>query len=117
MRRTAFLIFFIASYVMPAPVLSSETQDEIDHLLAFVENTECQYERNGDFHSGKDAVKHIKKKYKYFRNNIHNTEQFIELSATKSTLSGKYYMIHCEGRPKIKSQQWLLQELKLYRSK
>lgn len=115
MRQIAFLIFFIFIYVNSAPVFSSETQDEINHLLEFVKNTECQYERNGELHTGKEAAKHIKKKYKYFKNEINSTEKFIELSATKSTMSGKYYMIHCKDNIKLKSQEWLLQELREYR--
>lgn len=92
-------------------------QSEIDHLLLFVENTECMFERNGTSHSGKEAVEHIKKKYNYYKDEIDSAEKFIKLSATKSTLSGKYYMILCNGRPIIKSQDWLLQELKNYRRK
>lgn len=89
--------------------------DEIEHLLRFVENTNCQYERNGEMYAGKEAAEHIKKKYNYFKERIDTTEKFIELSATKSTLSGKYYMVHCNGKPKINSHKWLLQELENYR--
>jgi len=92
-------------------------QNEIDHLLIFVENTECQFERNGRFYTGKDAVGHIKKKYDYFKDEIDSAEKFIELSATKSTMTGNYYMVLCNSSPKIKSQEWLLQELESYRSK
>lgn len=92
-------------------------QNEIDHLLMFIENTKCQYERNGKLYIGNDAAKHIREKYNYFKDEIDSTESFIELSATKSKMSGKYYMILCKGNSKIKSQEWLLQELKNYRRK
>ena len=46
--------------VMAAPVLGADMQREIDHLMQFVENTECQYERNGKFHTGKEAAEHIR---------------------------------------------------------
>jgi len=111
------LLFFILTSIMSTPVFCSDMQNEIDHLLKFVENTECQYERNGTSHTGKDAAEHIKKKYEYFKDKIDSTEKFIELSATKSTMSGKYYMILCKGNSKIKSQDWLLQELTQYRKK
>ena len=72
------------------PVFSSDMNTEIDHFLSYVENTECLYERNGTMYRGKDAVEHIKKKYNYFKDKIDSTEKFIELSATKSIISGKY---------------------------
>ena len=100
---------------MSVPVFGSDMQNEIDHLLTFIENTECQYERNGEMHSGTDSVEHIKKKYNYFKKEIDSAEKFIELSATKSTMSGQYYMVLCEDSQKIRSQEWLLQELKYYR--
>ena len=103
--------------MLSVPVFASDMQTEINHLLTFLENSECQYERNGKLHTGKDMLDHVKKKYNYFKNKIDSTEKFIEYSATKSTLSGKYYMVLCKDNPKVKSQDWLLQELKNYRSK
>ncbi len=91
------------------------TQDEINHLLNFVASTDCKYERNGTMHNGKEAVGHINKKYAYYNDDIKSTEDFIEYSATKSKMSGKYYKIHCNNKVSIKSQDWLLIELMTYR--
>lgn len=88
---------------------------EIQHLLAFVQNTDCQYERNGTYHSGQDAVAHIQKKYDYYEDEIETTEDFIRLSASKSTMSGNPYYVHCPNKKAITSQQWLLTELKQFR--
>ncbi|MFT5591792.1 MAG: hypothetical protein ACI8SR_000147 [Oceanicoccus sp.] len=93
---------------------SANTQ-EINHLLSFVESTQCKYERNGTLHSGVDAVAHIKKKYDYFKDDIKTTEDFIELSATKSTMSGKVYNVHCPNEKAITAKQWLLNELASFR--
>jgi len=114
-KTVLMLCIFIC--VISVPVFGYDMQSEINHLLAFLENPECQFERNGKLHTGKDTVDHVKKKYKYFKNKIDSTEKFIEYSATKSTLSGKYYMVLCKDSPKVKTQDWLLQELKNYRSK
>jgi len=117
MCKKTGLILGIFSCFLSAPVFASDMQREIDHLLKFLENSECQYERNGKIHSGKDTVAHVKKKYNYFKNKIDSTEKFIEYSATKSTLSGKYYMVLCKDKPKEKTRNWLLQEFKGYRGK
>ena len=106
--------FFCAA--LAAPLFAAGINEEIDHLLQFVEHTQCQYERNGKMHSGREAAEHIKKKYNYFKNDIQSAERFIELSATKSTLSGKFYLVHCPGHPPIRSQLWLLRELENYRN-
>jgi hypothetical protein len=73
-------------------------------------------ERNGKIHNGEDAYSHVKRKYDYFRDEISTTEEFIEYSATKSTMSGKYYMAVCEGQPPVRAREWLLLELNDYRA-
>ena len=103
--------------ILTAPAFAAGMQTEINHLLQFVEQTDCQYERNGKIHSGKEAAEHIKKKYNYFKDDIDSAEKFIELSATKSTISGKYYLVHCPNHLTIRSQEWLLQELDNFREK
>ncbi|MEE4245862.1 MAG: DUF5329 domain-containing protein [Kangiellaceae bacterium] len=91
------------------------TAAEIAHLLAYVNKSNCQYERNGDFHNAQEAVEHISDKYEYYEDDIKTAEDFIEYSATKSVLSGKYYRIHCPTQQPVKSADWLLDELKRYR--
>ena len=88
---------------------------EVQHLLEFIETSDCTFERNGKKYDGTDAAKHIKRKYKYFRNKISTTEEFIEYSGTKSTMSGKPYLIYCGDEDSITSQTWLLEELSVYR--
>lgn len=93
------------------------SQHEVQHLINFVNNSPCQIVRNGNAHNGPEAIKHIQKKYKYFKDDIRTTEQFIEYSATKSTMSGKYYLVNCRNKSPVKTIDWLLQELKEYRAK
>ncbi len=90
---------------------------EIDHLVSFVKNSPCTVIRNGQHHDGNEAIAHIQKKYNYYRDEISSTEQFIEYSATKSTMSKKYYMVICGDQQPIKTKDWLLTELKKYREK
>ena len=108
------LLLFLSLLYLPA---LADTASEINHLLNYIEKTDCQYIRNGDVHNGVDAEKHIRKKYDYFKDEIKSTEDFIRLSATKSTMFGNKYYIQCKGSPKIESSKWLLKELKRYRSK
>ncbi|MBQ4810903.1 hypothetical protein A7985_10665 [Pseudoalteromonas luteoviolacea] len=91
--------------------VAAEIPSEITHLLEYVEQSGCEYERNGRFHSAADARAHIMKKYEYYQDDIDSTEDFIHYAASKSALSGKYYKIHCSGKEAIRSQDWLILEL------
>ncbi len=86
-------------------------QTEINHLLNYVGNSNCIFIRNGNEYDAKNALKHIQKKYKYFKSDINSAEKFIELSATTSTRSNKLYFIRCGNAVPISSKQWLLKEL------
>lgn len=88
---------------------------EINHLITFVGDSNCTFIRNGDHHNADEAVEHMQKKYDYFRKKIHSAEEFIELSASKSLLSGKRYWIKCPGEEKKYSSTWLMDELARYR--
>ena len=94
-----------------------ESKSEILYLLNTVKTTQCMYERNGDLHKGSEAVQHIQKKYDYYKKEINSAEDFIRLSATKSTMSGQKYHIVCKGQKPQDSDAWLLQRLKEYRLK
>jgi hypothetical protein len=108
-----FILILLSIYSLN--VFASPQEDEINYLLGFIASTDCQYERNGTLHNGKEAVGHIKKKYEYYSDDIESSEDFIKHSATKSNISGKYYKIHCTDKAAIKSKNWLLTELTVYR--
>lgn len=109
------LITFSFLLLMASPGFGS-TKNEIDHLLVFVETSDCVFIRNGKEYSAEDAVKHIKRKYKHNEEGVDSAETFIELSATKSTVFGQPYYIQCLGAEKIESGTWLLLELTRYRA-
>ena len=93
----------------------ADTQQEIDHLLGYVADTNCQYDRNGTVHSGPEAMDHINMKYEHYRKKVKIAEDFIKYSATKSMMSGKKYKIRCPGAEAVNASDWLLEELHRYR--
>jgi len=112
-RGLAWLLLAVAAWAH-ADVPASQ-RAEVRHLLEFVAASDCVLVRNGSRHDASEAVAHIRKKYDYFRDEIHNTEEFIAYAASRSTLSGRAYRVECPGRPVIDSAQWLLRELARYR--
>ena len=92
-----------------------DTQQEINHLLDYVANTDCQYDRNGQIYDGLEARDHINMKYEYYKAKIETTEDFIKFAATKSKLSGEKYKIRCPDYEPVYAGDWLINELIIYR--
>ena len=86
------------------------TPEEVASLLHFVEQSECIFIRNGTQYDALEARQHIEKKYAYFKERITTAEEFIQYSATKSTISGKPYKVICNGVA-MNSVDWLNIEL------
>ena len=92
----------------------ADTADEINHLLDFVENSGCDFIRNGAAHDAHEARSHIERKYHYVKSRVSSTEDFIKYAATQSSLSGERYMVDCGGKIES-SSDWLSRELAVYR--
>lgn len=97
--------------------ISTTTAQEIEHLLVFLENSGCQFSRNGSWHSAPEAAAHIRKKYNYLtrKKMLTDTESFIKKAATESSISGKPYIVRCGGQVDINSALWFSRELAVYR--
>jgi len=115
MKKYAVILLLSASHAYAD--VPSEKQHEVQHLMQFVKSSGCQIVRNGSAHNAVDALKHIQKKYDYFKDDISTSEEFIAYSATKSTMTGRYYLVECVGKETVKTRDWLLQELQQYRVK
>lgn len=120
LKRSLLLLIVILTAALLLPELSyadvpEAQKPEVEYLLGLVKNSPCKFERNGKLYDSEKAYEHIKEKYEYFRDEITSTETFIEYAATKSMMSGKYYLILCGGAEPVKTADWLLKELKKYR--
>ena len=93
------------------------TQVEINYLLGFIEVSGCQFYRNGSWYDSKRAQSHLRDKYELLasRNLIKTAEDFIDLGATKSSISGRPYQIRCGECPPAETNPWLHDVLTRYR--
>jgi hypothetical protein len=91
---------------------------EINYLLGFIEQSGCQFYRNGSWYESKKAEAHLPDKYEFLaaKGLIKSAEDFIEQAATRSSLSGKAYAIKCGSGPVMTTNQWLREALARYRS-
>lgn len=93
---------------------SSPTIDrEIEALLERLENSHCSFQRNGQWHDAAKARSHLERKLRYLekRATMQSAEQFIELAATRSSMSGEAYRVRCADHPDQESAQWFLEQL------
>ena len=87
----------------------------INHLLTYVEESNCVFIRNGKEYNSKEAAKHIRTKYDSFMISIKTPEEFIEKAASKSIISSQLYWVQCADHSPIPTAEWLTQELSNYR--
>lgn len=106
----------LAANAAPTP---PAVRAEIDALMAKMNASGCQFERNGSWHSALDARKHLLRKLDYIekrRDTLPSAEQFIDVAASKSSFSGKPYRVKCGGAEPVPSRDWLNRELKALRA-
>jgi hypothetical protein len=114
--KNIIIIFVLFVFTLPAIADNEQMQSEIDHLIRYIQNSNCKFIRNSKAHTPDEAIEHILKKYDHFKARINTTEEFIELCATKSILSNRPYQIGCPDRGLVESKRWLRMELKRIRN-
>ena len=114
------LLLTLMGLLLTVPVSATGQQAEdldttIQHLIDYVRESDVTFERNIFRHDSVQAAAHIERKYQYFRNEIDTPEQFIELCATASLVTGKQYLIVDGQGDEIPAGEWLNTELVRYR--
>ncbi len=117
LRFQFFLLSWLFAAAGAAAPLAPAAKAEIDGLLSRLEASQCQFNRNGSWHSAADAKSHLLNKLKYLedRGAVQTAEQFIELAASKSSVSGDAYLVKCGGGAAVPSAVWLQSQLQLMR--
>jgi len=116
LRRAAaglFCLFILLSFHTAA---AAGTTEEIAFLLLFIEQSECTFIRNGKHYDALEAREHIEKKYAFYKERINSAEDFILYSATKSSITGKPYMVICNDVNMLTSE-WLYTKLDKLRTR
>jgi Family of unknown function (DUF5329) len=107
-----------AGSFMNATAVASEEklEDTISYLLNYVATSKATFIRNGTSHTPAEAAAHIKAKYEHFKADIRTPEDFIRLSASKSLMSGKPYLVRTPEGKEIRLDEWLTEALKAHRA-
>lgn len=103
-----------AAQTAPAAPTAPPVRTEIQGLLQRLQDSGCEFNRNGSWYSGTEARSHLLKKLDYLESHDRapkRSEDFIQQAASTSSMSGKPYLVRCAAAAPVESKAWLTQEL------
>jgi Family of unknown function (DUF5329) len=108
--------------VLPVTLASAATEAasspaEIQYLLRAIEQSGCDFYRNGSWHAAAAARAHLARKYDAVQKHtpLKSADDFIEQVASRSSATGEPYRVRCSGEPVVTSGIWFRQVLARYR--
>lgn len=114
---TVALAGMLGGAPLAAAELSPAAQREITQLLDKIGSSSCSFDRNGTWHTGPEARKHLERKLDYMvkRGMLSSADQFVTDAASASSLSGKPYLVKCGNDEPRRCGDWLQAELRRLR--
>ncbi len=109
LTATALLLLLLAS-----PARADDGAAAIEYLLTAIGESGCTFVRNGKEYSSEDAESHLRMKYRRGKRWATSPEKFIERLASKSSMSGKPYLMRCEPGGEQPTAEWLEAKLADY---
>ena len=115
-KALGLLLVFAGSVIAQTP--SAKTTQEVGQLFAALKQSNCEFSRNGSWYNAEKASDHLQRKYDYLLKQrlVTTTESFIDLAATKSSISGKPYQVRCGKTAPVSSSSWFKSQLNAVRS-
>ena len=119
MKTAALIVSLLVPFNATAQSLPPLAVREINQLFTVLQNSKCEFYRNGTWHNSRQATEHLQRKYKYLvkRKLVTSTEVFIDLAASKSSSSGKPYLVRCGNSQTLPGKAWFTGKLKELRGR
>jgi hypothetical protein len=119
MRALHALLLLAFAFPMARAAPSGSDAEEIEHLLSYLAISDCAFNRNGKWYPALQAAKHLRGKYDYLlaKDLLSSAESFIERAASRSSVSGKPYLVRCGAAGPIESGPWFRAELQRFRDR
>ncbi len=109
----ALILFFASLAGLRAEGLPAAEKTKIEALLTQVGGLgDAKFVRNGKDYDAKSATKFLRGKWEANEEKIHCAEDFIAVAATRSSTTGKPYMIRFKGTPPTPCAGYLTAQLK-----
>ena len=99
--------------LLPVSAFAQTPSSEIGQLFKALETSGCEFNRNGSWYTAQKASEHLHRKYDYLleKGQVKSTESFIDLGASKSSMSGKAYLVRCGKASPVETKSWFLAKL------
>ena len=103
----------LLAVLIPLCAFGQNPTSEINQLFKALETSGCSFNRNGSWYGASEASDHLHRKYDYLvkKGLAKSAESFIDLAATKSSMSGKPYLVRCGASAPVESKSWFLSKL------
>ncbi len=98
------IVGLLATAALAGPASDTE---RIETVLKTIEQSKITFVRNGDEHNPKAAADHLRSKLKRAGDKVKTFEHFVEQLATKSSMSGKPYLVKLENGELVPLAKWL----------
>lgn len=109
----ALLMLFSSAPGLRAQGLPAAEKAKIEALLTHVGGLQdAKFIRNGKDYDAKSAAKFLRGKWEANEKQIHSAEDFITVAATRSSTTGKPYMIRLKGMPPVPCADYLTTHLR-----
>ena len=119
MKNIALILLLLVLSNGSAQALTPPAVREINQLFTVLQSSKCEFYRNGTWHNSRKATEHLQRKYNYLvrRKLVTSTEAFIDLAASKSSGTGKPYLVRCGRTQPVSGKLWFMQKLKELRGR
>jgi len=117
--RLFALVLLLTGLAVGKPATATPNANDsrtIQYLLEYVRESNLTFRRNFSSHTSEEAASHIQEKYQHFQDEIESPEDFIALCASKSLMTGRYYLIIDEQGRELRTRDWLMKALTSYRN-
>ena len=88
---------------------------EVRLLIDAIASSNCDFNRNGRQHTAAEAAAHLELKYTRAGKHIDSADEFITQLASSSSLTGKPYLMSCEGGT-LPAEDWMIDALEQIRA-
>jgi hypothetical protein len=111
------LVFFATTFSQATP---PSEMDKIQFLISAVEKSGLNFVRNGTSYNSSDAANHLRQKLTsatsgfFGRSQKVTVENFITRLASKSSLTGRDYLIQVSLNSFVTAESWLREKLAEY---
>jgi hypothetical protein len=113
--KTFAISAVLALLMVSSPLCRANDADDIEFIINAVGTSECVFIRNGKEHSADDAEKHLRMKYRRGKKWVTSAESFIDRLASKSSFSGKPYLMRCGQQAPQPAAAWMMERLAVFR--